>query len=165
MRKNTAPALSALIDVLHQISDADYTTPCTRLNNNTIGGHVRHIIELFQCLLVGYNTGTVNYDSRKRDKKIETDKLFATQLLTSLIYEIDQPDKSLKLCGLLLDDEKNALEITTNFFREVLYNIEHAIHHMALIRVGINEINTTLQLSSSFGIAASTIQYQKECAQ
>ena len=45
-----------------------------------------------------------------------------------------------------------------------MYNLEHAIHHHALIKVGL-KIMTKIELPESFGVAPSTIQYRKVCAQ
>jgi hypothetical protein len=62
------------------------------------------------------------------------------------------------------DTADEPIIISTNYFREVAYNIEHTIHHMALIRVGINE-TTNILLPENFGVASSTIKYRKQCAQ
>ena len=62
---------------LQQLSHAEYKEPCKTLYGNTVGQHVRHIIELFQCLEQGYEGGVVNYEKRKRDPLIETDKEIA----------------------------------------------------------------------------------------
>lgn len=164
MKKNIEPVLLQLNAVLQQLSDAEYTTPSSLLNNSSVGAHTRHIIELFQSLLNGYNTGTVNYDNRKRDKKIETDRLFAAGLLTTIANEMDKPNKSLALTGLFAAQDNDELIINTNFYREALYNLEHTIHHMALIRVAINEVSS-IKLAENFGVAASTIQYKKTCVQ
>ncbi len=51
-----------LSESLVQISQQEYVQPCKTLFNNTIGQHVRHVIELFQCLEKGYEQGTVNYE-------------------------------------------------------------------------------------------------------
>jgi hypothetical protein len=37
-----------LADSLNQLTQQEYSQPCKTLFNNTIGQHVRHIIELFQ---------------------------------------------------------------------------------------------------------------------
>ena len=43
-----------LSDSLDQLETEQYTYPCKNLSGNTIGQHVRHIIEMFQCLESGY---------------------------------------------------------------------------------------------------------------
>jgi hypothetical protein len=54
-----------------------------------------------------------------------------------------------------------SLEIPTNFYRELLYNIEHCIHHQALIKVAFNEMKMSHLLNKNFGVAPSTIQYRE----
>ena len=54
--------------------------------------------------------------------------------------------------------------INTNYFREIIYNLEHCIHHQALIRVAIEEC-TDLQLPESFGVAPSTLLYRERVLQ
>jgi hypothetical protein len=49
----------------------------------------------------------------------------------------------------------------TNYFRELTYNIEHAVHHMAIIKIGIREVANYVTLPADFGIAASTIRYKE----
>ena len=65
--------------------------------NATIGQHVRHIVELFQCLENGYEKGIVNYELRKRDKNIETDKQLAIQLLHEISNRLIREDKPIEL--------------------------------------------------------------------
>ena len=154
-----------LSDTLGQLSDQQYSQPCTTLFNNTIGQHVRHIIELFQCLEKGYEGGVVNYEKRKRDTNIETDRSLAGKLLLEIHGGLSKDNKTLQLEA-SYDDTSNApITIDTNYFREIAYNLEHTIHHMALIRVGITEISS-VQLPEDFGVASSTVKYRKQqCAQ
>ena len=153
-----------LSDTLTQLSDQQYTQPCKTLFNNTIGQHVRHIIELFQCLENGYEAGTVNYEKRKRDKQIETDKDFASGLLLSLHSGLTKENKVLTLEACYDEHSSESIHIETNYQREIAYNLEHTIHHMALIRVGITEV-ATIELPEDFGVASSTVKYRKQCAQ
>jgi hypothetical protein len=62
------------------------------------------------------------------------------------------------------DEEMVTVSIPTNYYREVAYNLEHTIHHMALIRVGVNEVSSIV-LPDQFGVAYSTIKYKEQCAQ
>ena len=149
---------------LEQLTAAEYTKPCDRLNHHSIGQHVRHIIELFQCLEQGYGKGIVNYDGRKRDQQIETNKELATKLLPEICSRLDQPNKFLQLEASYDEHSGESMIMATNYYREVAYNLEHAIHHMALIRIGIAEVST-ISVSEDFGLASSTIKHYRQCAQ
>jgi len=155
-----------LSHLLEQLSPPQYSQPCVNLFGNTIGQHVRHIIELFQCLENGYEAGTVNYEKRKRDIFIETDRDLASRLLDAIARGLYKPNKSLQLIA-CYDEESviDGITIETNYYREIAYNLEHTIHHMALIRVAITEIGNDIQLPDNFGVASSTIKYRKQCAQ
>jgi hypothetical protein len=151
-----------LDESLIKLSEAQYKQPSKILFNATIGQHVRHIIELYICLYNGYETGVVNYEKRNRDIRIETDKDFAIELLQMITHNLDRSNKDLLLE--VCDDHSPAVPVATNYYREIIYNLEHTVHHMALIRVGINEVSA-ISIPESFGVASSTIKYRKECAQ
>jgi hypothetical protein len=153
-----------LSDSLQQLTAAQYRQPSNRLFGATIGQHVRHIIELFISLQKGYSSGIVNYEKRDRDLRIESDKDFANDLLIDIYNSMDQPDKTLLLEANYDELADETFLIGTNYYREVLYNLEHTVHHMALIRVGINEVSS-IELPQEFGVAASTIKHKKACAQ
>ena len=153
-----------LTDSLDQLTAAEYSQPSKILFNASIGQHVRHIIELYICLYNGYETGTVNYEKRKRDTRIETDKGLANELMQMICNNIDKPDKELLLDSNYDEQSTDSIIVTTNYYRELLYNLEHTVHHMALIRVGINEVSS-ITIPEGFGVATSTIKYQKSCAQ
>lgn len=148
-----------LQNAILQMKCETYRTPCRHLFGATIGQHVRHIIELFQCLLTGADTGIVNYEKRERNIEIEQDPILAISLLRDIVDRICTENKTLTLHAAFGSDEE-LVEIDSNYFRELAYNLEHTIHHMALIRVGINEVST-IKVTESFGVAPSTIQYRK----
>jgi len=158
---NVFVQLSTTID---KLSQEQYIQPCRTLLNSTIAQHVRHIIELFQCLENGYDEGLVNYEKRKRDVLIETNKLFATELLSEVHSGLNRANKTLNLEACYDDQLDFPITISTNFYREIAYNLEHTIHHMALIRIGISEI-ADISLPAEFGVASSTLKFRKECAQ
>src|ERR1044071_9414957 len=153
-----------LSDSLNQLSQEEYSQPCKTRFNNTIGQHVRHIIELFQCLDKGYDIGMVNYEKRKRDYRIETEKEIAISLLKEIYRNIEKPNKAITLEAEDYCDEVHVVSIPSNYYRELAYNLEHTIPHMALIRVGVNEVSSVV-LPEEFGVAYSTIKYRQQCAQ
>jgi len=149
---------------LEQLNDVQYSMECSTLSNATIGKHLRHVIELFQSLEQGYSTGIVNYDKRKRDTRIETDKEFALTLLSEIRNGLNKVNKDLILESSYDEDSNEVVSIKTNYNREIAYNLEHTIHHMALIRVGINAVSD-IQLPENYGVASSTVRHRQECAQ
>ena len=153
-----------LSETLDQLSNEEYMRPTKTLLNATIGQHVRHIIELFQALEKGYYEGVVNYEKRKRDYQIETDKELAASLLKEIYQEVEKENKEIILEAEDYCDAMQIVSIPSNYYRELAYNLEHTIHHMALIRVGINEVSC-IQLPKEFGVAYSTAKYRQQCAQ
>jgi len=149
---------------LQQLTHDEYSKPCKALFGNTIGQHVRHIIELFQCLEKGYDDGIINYENRNRDLLTETNKVIAEKLLSDIHSKLNRENKELKLEAFYDEHATEPVIISTNYYREVAYNLEHTIHHMALIRVGVTE-TTKILLPENFGVASSTVKYRKQCAQ
>jgi hypothetical protein len=153
-----------LNDVLDQLTNSEYIQPSQILFNATIGQHVRHIIELFQCLQNGYSEGVVNYEKRKRDYRIESDREVAASLLRKIYRNLNKPNKHISLEAEDYNETIETVVIPSNYYREIAYNLEHTIHHMALIRVGINEVSA-ITLPDEFGVAYSTIKFRQLCVQ
>ncbi len=153
--------LNELTDLLSQLSDDDYCCPCFDLSNATIGEHTRHIIEMFQCLQNQYTNDSVNYDNRKRDYEIQTSTAFAKECIQEVLSQLEKPNKTLQLQQFVDGEE---LLIETNYHRELLYNLEHCIHHQALIKVAIIQ-SSSIAVDENFGVARSTIEYRKQCVQ
>ena len=151
-------------DSLVQLSDEQYCQKIETLSGASIGQHVRHVVEIFVCLQDGFTTGVVNYEKRKRDIAMETSKETAINAMNKINSSLHTENKSLVL-ELGFDENNNELnKIPTNYFREIAYSLEHTIHHMALIKIGINEISK-IKLPDGYGVASSTIKYRKEITQ
>jgi uncharacterized damage-inducible protein DinB len=159
--------LEQLTGFVEQITPEHFSKPVPTLGNSTIGQHLRHTLEFFICLESGFEKGVVNYDKRQHDKTIEIDKFSALAALASIkkFIENQQAEGPLKLEVSYDLKKENFAVVQTNFTRELVYNIEHAVHHMAIIKIGIREVAPYVILPPDFGIAASTIRYQEKTAQ
>ncbi len=149
------------IALLNQINDEVLTTHYKVLGQSTIGQHLRHIIEFYNCLLDGYTSKTINYDNRKRELAIENNTIIAIQKLKHIVLNLDKPDSTLNLMQPCVLGEQI---ITTTYYRELLHNLEHSIHHQAIIKIALLN-NTSIILPLHFGVAPSTIEHQTKCAQ
>lgn len=159
-----AAILGQLSDAVQQLTETAFTQPSETLGGSSVGQHLRHTLEFFICLERGCHKGSVNYDKRTHDKRIETDKQTALGVIERIrqFTASQTTDKPLLLeVGYgLKGDETVTLE--TNYFRELTYNIEHAVHHMAIIKIGIREVAKQVFIPADFGVAASTLRYRNE---
>lgn len=153
--------INQLVDSLQLLSNEQYCRKIPALSHFSIGQHVRHIIEMFVLLQEGYATGKVNYDNRKRDPDIESSRKVAITSLQQLLSSLQKENKDLVIEMRFDINSNQANSIPSNYYRELMYNMEHAIHHMALIKIGIREISGMLP-DSDYGVAPSTIRYREE---
>ena len=152
--------LSQLAAVVEQIEEKDFSLPCPSLGNSSIGQHLRHTLEFFLCLESGCNDGVVNYDKRSHDKIMESDKFIALSTINRIKDFISSKveDFTFTLEVGYERESEDSVKIQTNYFRELTYNIEHAVHHMAIIAIGIRVHFSDLQMEEGFGLAPSTIR-------
>ena len=149
--------------LLRALDDAAYTTRVAGAFNASIGGHYRHCLDHFQSLLDALDADEVNYDHRKRDLRIETERGFAIAETRRIFTGCDWiPAEWLHRTILVRskvsygDGEAPAMPSTIG--RELMYAVAHAIHHYALIGVmcGMQGV----PLPAGFGVAPSTLKHQ-----
>ncbi len=155
--------LDQLSDVIHQMEKKDFARPSAALSNSTIGQHTRHTLEFFICLEKGFKMGVVNYDKRDHNELIESDKFIALNTIRKITEFIKSQEEDQKLSLEVGYDRNSDRSVTvgTNYFRELIYNIEHAVHHMAIMKIGLREVAPYVSFPSDFGIAVSTIRHQE----
>ncbi|MBK9211741.1 MAG: DinB family protein [Saprospiraceae bacterium] len=148
-----------LVELTEMISEEDYSMVRKELQGASVGQHYRHVIEMLECLERGYDLGEINYDKRPRNRAMEEKPELARKIIELLSTQLTKSDKDL-----VLKYEMNGLEISiqTTFFRELIYNIDHCIHHQAIIKHVVLEA-LKIKLPSDFGIAYSTKIYKEKC--
>jgi hypothetical protein len=163
--KNTiyTEVVRQLADLLRQLRPNEYCQSLTVLNGSSIGQHTRHIVEFYQCLLKGVLGGVVDYDARERNFFIENDLNYTIECLNdieNIIANIKNPNEPLLLAVSYSTDNQDFIE--TNFMREMVYLVEHSIHHYALIRIGLQENFSDVIIPKNFGVAYSTVKHREE---
>lgn len=154
-------SLNELVNLLRQLSKDDFTNPCPELSYASIGEHCRHIIEMFQCLENQLDSGIINYDHRERNQWIQTDVEYAIAQILAIQNGLRNENKNLEIQQFIEGEE---IRIQSNYFRELLYNLEHCIHHQALIKVVVLKFEN-INVDANFGVARSTIEFRKKCVQ
>ncbi|HEY0742583.1 MAG TPA: hypothetical protein VGD40_14005 [Chryseosolibacter sp.] len=151
--------LAQLQTVLSQLSHEEYGRKLPVLSNASVGQHTRHIIEFFQTVIDNYESGVFNYDKRQRNTLLETNRDLAYEELSRIRTGITKEDKDILLKGMYANEVSDELFIRSTYYREIIYNLEHMVHHMAMIKIGIRQ-STNVLVPSDFGVASSTIYYK-----
>ncbi len=149
--------IGQLLDLCRRLSPGDYARPLPVLSGYSVGTHVRHVLEFYD-LLLNHGAGPLSYDHRKHDRQLETCPSRAVRKLETLLAGLGAPppDGPLVLETRLSSAQYDAVRVPTSYPRELLYNLEHAIHHMALIRIAVSSLCPALSLPESFGVAYAT---------
>ena len=154
--------LEQLEQHISQLSHEQYAEKLSVFNGASIGAHTRHIIEFYQCLLNGKSIGEVNYDARSRDLRIEQQLDYTLDTIKEIKHRlliVKNLDEQIALVSCFSNE---MFSVPTSFAREAVYLIEHTIHHYALIRIGLQENFTAVEIEPNFGYAHSTIKHQAE---
>lgn len=142
----------------------DIFTAINTKDQSCIGKHFRHIIEFMQILDQQAASGTVDYELRNRVEELEQNPVLALEALRASAAQIS---KSLDHLGQgytimhlqtpFVGGQK--LAVPSSLGREVLYVIEHAIHHLALIKFLGNRFG--IEFPHEVGVAVATLEYEQ----
>lgn len=150
--------LDEIEELISKIDLENYVLPINILDYSSIGQHIRHIIEFYNCLFSG--NGYVNYDERERNLEIENSPQNALSILHKLKLALNQCDLGQDLIFKHFIQNSEVC-LHTNIARELIYLSEHTIHHFALIKIGINAICPNMQILKNLGVADSTIAFRE----
>jgi hypothetical protein len=160
-------ALAQGESLLMQLSDEDYTRKVPVAFNASVGGHYRHCLDHFRSLLDSAAHGDLNYDHRERGTLVEHDRFAALNTTRELRegYERLAPELSLRTLSVTCKTSyatNGSQASPSTVGREIMYVVAHAVHHYALI--GIMGGMMGLKIPAGFGVAPSTVKYQREAA-
>lgn len=155
--------LDQLVVLMDQLKAEHYALNIQSLNAS-VSQHVRHILEFYICLFDGLQSGIINYDNRKRDPRIENDLSFTLEIINEIKAQISNQTVNIDLSMELKygEESEDNISLSTNYYRELAYNIEHTIHHLAIIKQTIIEHFHYIKLPEHFGIASSTVRFANQ---
>lgn len=164
--QTAAALLLQLRAYLSVLTPQQYQGKSKVLLGSSIGEHTRHLLEFFQCLLLqaAAEPRQIDYAARERDPRLEADPAFALAMAEQLALAL-QGLSGNPPCRVSVADvtgEEGAPTVPSCLEREILYNIEHTIHHLAIIRIGLGEAAPGLELPEDFGVARSTLSYKAQ---
>ncbi len=148
--------------VLEQLEPHEYRRQLPEFEGSSLGQHFRHILEFFQCLESGVRSGTVDYAARERNLLYEDNpnlaaaafEAFADALPTLHIF--DPVEVRAEFGG----QERPSYPSTVG--RELLFVYDHAIHHLAIIKIGLLCQFPHVRADRDLGVSPSTIKAREK---
>ena len=145
------------IRLLNSIDDKQYSDDSTAPYYSSIGVHMRHVLDVFDCILRGLESGMIDLSDRKRNEMAETHvdmgmdyfKEIKTRLLELENEDLDQVVK--------VRDDLGLGMVTANYTlaAALIQAHSHAIHHFASIGYIISQLGISLP-DGDFGYNPTT---------
>ncbi|MDR5873527.1 DinB family protein [Vreelandella gomseomensis] len=158
--------LAQLAQLLGRVSAHDYQRPLGAKGTQSLGKHVRHILEHYQTLLDACATSSpqtiFDYENRLREAALETQPGYAGDrteaLQAGLTALATMPhDAALTLNYPVKGDADDSVALPTSLGRELAFLTSHSIHHMALLGLLCEQLG--IALPEHFGVHPSTLRY------
>lgn len=150
-----------IISILEQIDDASYQKPLPVFEGSTLGQHFRHLIEFMQ-ILSGAST-CIDYTARDRNPLLETRTDLAITAIREAVACLSEKDEALQVTvrgDFMGVEPTNRPLLQSSLGRELMFAYDHAVHHLAIIRIGIKSGFPDFFLSETVGVAPSTVRYR-----
>lgn len=165
---NSKHILNQLIHLINSLTPKEYAESLPILNKSSIGQHIRHIVEFYIELEKGYADGIIDYDNRTRNLELETNQQLVLNSLTAIIgcLQTYNLDKELQIASNYGLSQTEKILSKSSSRREVVYALDHTVHHLAIIKIAIQNTYKHIKLDANIGIAPSTLRNNiKVCAQ
>jgi len=147
--------------LLEEIGREEYAGSPPAIAPHRVGGHLRHILEFYECFLDGVGSGSIDYDARKRDLAVETDRTAAFAKTHSVGQRL--------LSGAFRDNmavrvrmEDGECLLNSSVGRELQVLTSHTVHHFALMALVLRTLG--IRVDPDFGMAPSTLRHLAEAA-
>ena len=133
--KATVENLQRAEKLLEKISQKTYSDTSTGPYHSSIGGHLRHILDIFKCVIYGLESKNVDLTDRKRGTVVEKDPQKALNYLHQVINHLQgmvNLDQSTDI--LIIDDlGLGIVKIHSTLASVICQAHSHTIHHFACI--------------------------------
>lgn len=164
-KAGTQIVITQIIELLQTIDNERYTQPVVVFNGSSIGQHIRHIIDFYLCLIRGCEVSNIDYDKRARNLLIERDiKVARVELerIAGAVQSLDILQNVVVNSSFTVNEGESHAQIASSVGRELMYAYDHAIHHLAMVKIGVQLNYPSIFINPDLGVAPSTLKFRKQ---
>ncbi|NIC07242.1 hypothetical protein [Billgrantia bachuensis] len=160
-------ALHQLQALLGRLTPSAYRHAFGPTGRQSLGKHVRHILDHYDALLAGAGVGSIDYENRQRDERLEAEPEAAVARVIEISAALPclHAHHSLPLqVRYPVEGASASLVLSTSLARELAFMTSHTVHHMALLGFMAEQLGVALP--DGFGVHPSTLRFwQKQAAE
>ncbi len=141
--------LNNAIALLDAIDSDTYKNTSVGPYYSSIGSHVRHTLDFFDCIIDGLDSNNIDLTARKRDETLSTDRKLAIdyiyQLQETLLSYVNVNTDYL----IHVTDNMGQGKVTVNYTLESIlaHANSHATHHYAIIGYILDHLNVEIKIN------------------
>ena len=145
------------IKLLNCISNDEYNNTSVAPYSSSIGGHIRHILDVFECIFEGLESGHINLINRKRNELVENYTKLGIVYFEDIIQQLKLIDKEDFNKIVIVTDDLGLGIVSANYTLGgiIIQAHSHAIHHFASVGYVISQLGIELP-DADFGFNPTT---------
>jgi len=145
------------IKLLNAIDDKQYGDNSIAPYHSSIGIHMRHILDVFDCIFSGLESRKVDLSARKRNELAETKVDFGLMYFEEIIKKLEKLESENLNIVVEVKDDLGLGVVTANYTlaSALIQAHSHAIHYFASIDYVISQVGINLP-DSDFGYNPTT---------
>lgn len=145
------------ITLLTNITNEQYSDITVAPYYSSIGAHMRHVLDVFSCIVNGVEKGHIDFSDRKRntlaeEQTVEGIKYF--EMIIRALYELETLDLN-QLIEVTDDLGMGRVTATYTLSSALIQAHSHAIHHFASVGFIVNSLGIELP-DADFGYNPTT---------
>ena len=149
------------IQLLQYISDEEYSNTTIAPYNSSIGSHMRHILDVFDCIFEGLESNNINLINRKRNELAENFTSNGINYFNETIEKLKRLNKNdfNKIVNVTDDLGLGIISANYTLVGILIQAHSHAIHHFASVGYIISQLGIELP-DDDFGFNPTTPKIQ-----
>lgn len=145
------------ISLLNSIDDEQYCDTSVAPYFSSIGGHMRHILDVFDCIFEGLDANNIDLTARKRNELVETKTAYGLAYFNQTIEKLKALENADFNQMIKVSDDLGMGIVTVDYTlaSALIQAHSHGIHHFASIGYIISQLNIELP-DADFGFNPTT---------